>query len=233
MRTSVGWRPADVARWLRGIEALSSYSMSPSTPRVDGRQLLRVRSRDDVARVLGVSLAVHQRLLLRELDALRAAFPEELQPVRTRRPVGRVVQRGQRRALRAPGRVQPDAELPPLSTPERRRRGEDKPVEEVREEGKGVKRRPIWSRDGEKARQRCEDNVEARMASLTPPAATQSPKQTPEARLLVAGNLQMDLAAVDRDARDAGEESYDFSEGGTLIDWRRGPGHQHHTRWRK
>jgi serine/threonine protein kinase len=216
------WRPADVARWLRGIEALSSYSMSPSTPRVDGRQLLRVRSRDDVARVLGVSLAVHQRLLLRELDALRAAFPEELQPVRTRRPVGRVVQRGQRRALRAPGRVQPDAELPPLSTPERRRRGEEKPVEEVREEGKGVKRRPIWSRDGEKARQRCEDNVEARMASLTPPAATQSLKQTPEARLLVAGNLQMDLAAVDRDARDAGEESYDFSEGGTLIDWRRG-----------
>ena len=48
---------------------------------ISGRQLLRVRSRDDVARVLGVSLAVHQRLLLRELDALRAAFPEELQPV--------------------------------------------------------------------------------------------------------------------------------------------------------
>ncbi|KAH8073344.1 MAP kinase kinase [Aureococcus anophagefferens] len=34
--------------------------------------------------------------------------------------------------------------------------------------------------------------------------------------------LQMDLAAVDRDAADANEESYDFSEGGTLIDWRRG-----------
>ena len=72
------WAPGDVARWLRGIEALSSYggrggAAAPGgRPGVDGRALLRIRSRSDVERVLGVTLAVHQRLLLRELTALRA-----------------------------------------------------------------------------------------------------------------------------------------------------------------
>ena len=52
----------------------------------------RVETRPHLAVVLDrredKRLAVQQRLLLRELDALRAAFPEEWQPVRTRRPVG-------------------------------------------------------------------------------------------------------------------------------------------------
>ena len=206
------WRASDVARWLRGIEALSSYSLSPSTPRVDGRQLLRVRSRDDVARVLGVSLAVHQRLLLRELDALRAAAGP-LQPVMSQgRPR---VQPRRRAALRAPGRVQPDGELPPLQVD-----ASAPSPQKVRVEGKGVKRRPIWSRDGNDPKQtRVEDNVEKRLASLTPPLVVPSPRTGAALRPQA---LQMDLAAVDRDARDAGEESYDFSEGGTLIDWRRG-----------
>ena len=52
-----------------------------------------------------------------------------------------------------------------------------------------------------------------------------SPRHGGRAILGVLGQdlgLQMDLAAVDRDAADANEESYDFSEGGTLIDWRHG-----------
>ena len=73
--------------------------------------------------------------------------------------------------------------------------------------------------------------MEARMASLTPPAATQSPKQTPgPACSLLAIYKWTSRPWIETRGAD---ESYDFSEGGTLIDWRRGLRDQHHTRWRK
>ena len=72
------WRPADVARWLRGIERCLPI---PCRPRrrasAGGGNFTCAVSRRRGARAGRVSRRA--RLLLRELDA-KAAFPEELQP---------------------------------------------------------------------------------------------------------------------------------------------------------
>lgn len=281
------WTPRDVSRWLRSFDALREYAPTKS---VDGRVLLSVRSRSDVEGEFGIRFAVHQRLLLRELNKLRGIEAPATQPD--------VVKRSLRKKLPPIGMQQEDEEY-------------DRPGGDDR----GIKRRPVWSRESDHARVRLEitgpapapnrstsqrearfgaeeeedddddDDEDDEMLSpnnrndrrrrllrshsaphkLQPGSSAHHRKLPPgdmkgkhhgqpfhrRSRALstsAAGpspgvfsprdasrdqglealgrqvdlGLQMDLAAVDKDAADQHESSFDLSDGGTLLDWRSG-----------
>lgn len=275
------WTPRDVSRWLSSFEALREYAPTKS---VDGRVLLSVRSRSDVQGEFGIRFAMHQRMLLRELNKLRGT-ESHFQPAQP--DCGK-------RSLRK--------KLPPIGMHQ-----DDEEYDRPGGDDRGIKRRPVWSRENDHARVRLEitgpapapnrsstsqrearfedenddctemlspnnrkdrrrllrshsaphklqpgsfahhrktlpgelknkqgqQTFHRRSRALSTSAAGPSPSvlsprdASRDQGLEALGRqvdlgLQMDLAAVDKDAADQHESSFDLSDGGTLLDWRSG-----------
>ncbi|KAJ8602715.1 hypothetical protein CTAYLR_003760 [Chrysophaeum taylorii] len=155
------WTGRDVKKWLRGFDALKPYAGSGA----DGKTLQSIRCRRDCESALGIRVAVHQRMLLREVNKVRRGHGRLLPPICDE-------SRGlKRRPADETAVPSPNHRLPFSRNPLR------------------TKRRLVHSSD---------EGLEALGRQV---------------------DLGLDLAAVEKEI---GEDSYEFTESGNLLDCRSG-----------